>query len=97
MPSNLCEFFNFVKGHSPPVQEVLHLYCPGCFAHKVKKDDDCVTEGCSVKDGNSFCGFPLADQIRFMFEEGGLAFTVEEYHKLKGLAIQYKTFVMDLR
>jgi len=32
-----------------------------------------------------------------MFEEGGLAFTVEEYHKLKGLAIQYKTFVMDLR
>ena len=58
MPSNLCEFFNFVKGHSPPVQEVLHLYCPGCFAHKVKKDDDCVTEGCSVKDGFFFVNSP---------------------------------------
>ena len=63
------------------MQDVEHFYCPSCFSKNNKKDDLCLTRGCNSKDGGSFHEFPLAKQIRFMFEHRGLASAIDEFHK----------------
>ena len=77
MPPTVHYLFNYVKSMSIPLKEVHHFYCRPQMHVVDSSSGPC--DICSSTDIHVFYELPLESQIRFLFQQRGLADLIDGY------------------
>lgn len=78
-PSSYSKLMKYVADVGGPVHEVEYYFCRSC--KKLKDSKDSVCSECHAKATIVYYHFPIAEQIRFLFEKRNLRKHIDNYKK----------------
>ena len=79
MPRSVHHLMAYVEKFAIPVKEVRHFYCFPLMHSVNPKNSPCGFNGCESVDIRVFYELPIDQQIRYLFEQRGLARVIDKY------------------